>query len=211
MTPEAPKKRRPRFARAVLLAILLGCALWTATIAGIYVLQGALPMFAPKITSITTTFICTRCGTLSKAKSVYIFEADLNDYRESLYTEVAPAFIGTNVCDHIGAFEAVGKRFKTLSIYPFKWDSFGLRYPDADFFSSAPVLRETLSAIAKTNVSAAQSLLLGVISLRLQPLQDPTVVLPALTSSNSTLLKAQLETPGFSGWAAERKRTILEW
>jgi hypothetical protein len=190
--PEAPKKRKTRFVRAILIALLLFCVLWTVTIIGIFAVEDALPPIEPRIALIKSTVICTGCGAVSKGKAFTFLGVDLTDYREPVFAPIAPSFIATNTCDHKDVLETVGLRVRILSVYPSEWRLFKSGYLDNDFFSSAPALQEALSSVAKTNLIAAQNLLSGVIHLRLRGTSAATKVLPALESTDMELLKSQL-------------------
>jgi hypothetical protein len=210
MTAEAPKKRKIRFARAILIALLLVCVLWTVMILGIFAVEDALPPIEPGVASIETTFICTRCGALSKIKTVTLFGFELNHSPESKFTTIAPSFLGTNVCNHYRADgpEMVGMRAKGFSFHPFDWGSREIAYPDTDFFSSAPALKEALSSLSKTNLIAAQALLSGVVTLRMEVTSAATNVLTALESNDVEQLKSQLLAKDLSkdGVATELRR-----
>jgi hypothetical protein len=132
---------------------------------------------------------CAKCRIEKRVRVFSLFGVDFVNQEFVPYVRNSPQLRNQVECEHQGRVTGVTEKLFDFRALEFRNDRWG-------FWTGLPlVLEDALSSIAQTNETEAASLLLKLIGLPDTQLRQ---MLPALNSTNATLLKAQFYDEPFS-------------
>jgi hypothetical protein len=185
VTLEPQKKRRTRIliggAIAVLTVGLLLCA---------FVIARRMERLNGRIHFSKSSILCIRCGAHRFLRTRSFFGLDYNAWSD--FTPPALSYADSNYCTHVSRSLGIRRRYLDLTV-DIKPETLTEGFPDGDFFSTFPALREALSRIATTNIDQSMHVLSAILNLQEETNAPLKELLPVLSSENAELLKTALQ------------------
>jgi hypothetical protein len=184
VTFEPAKKRRTRILIAGAVAILAGALLLSG-----FLIARRIERPDGKIQYSKWCMLCVRCGAQELRKSRTVFGMDYNPW--PAFTAPCLSLPDSSPCEH--ETQVVGIRRRNFDLAGFKFEMFTMGFPDGNFFSTFPALREALSGIAATNLAQSAQFLSAILNLQ-EGANAPLIqVFPALSFGDAEVLKTVLQ------------------